>query len=114
MNIATLENVYKLAKRLDAEQQNLLIYRLRVDQMAKDRPVVPTEIQPETLQGISRDDLLREVEILRQTPVREGDSLFGKYAGTDDGITAEAFHAQMYAIATEWEKELDEFYTDES
>lgn len=112
--VATFDDVYKLAEQLDTEQQNLLIYRLRVNQLEHDNPVVHVEIQPETSQGISRDDLLREVEILRQMPVREGDSLFGKYAGTDDGMTAEAFHAQMYAIATEWEKELDEFYTDES
>lgn len=114
MNIATLENVYNLAKRLDADQQNLLIYRLRVDQMTKNRPVIPMESQPESPHSLSRDDLLREAETLRQTPVREGDSLFGKYAGSDDGMTAEAFHAQMYALATEWEKEQDEFYADES
>jgi hypothetical protein len=42
--------------------------------------------------------------------VRPGDSLLGKYANPNvPEMSEEAFHAQMHAIATEWEQELDEF-----
>lgn len=129
---ATFEEVVKLAERLDPEQQNLLIYRLRIKQM-HDRvsPETPQPAPPrhyntewlvkrgteyiETYRSPRREELIRDAEILRQTPVRLEDSLLGKYANPNvPDMSEEAFHAQMHAIASEWEQELDEFYDDES
>lgn len=126
---ATFEEVVKLAEQLDLEQQNLLIYRLRVRQMQEQVSGETPQPVPPRVEGIkqrgteymgayhspTREELTRDAEILRQTPVRPEDSLFGKYANPNvPDMSEEAFHAQMHAIATEWEQELDEFYDDES
>ncbi|RMF78973.1 MAG: hypothetical protein D6737_13030 [Chloroflexi bacterium] len=119
-----LEDVVKLAEQLDPTQQNLLIYRLRVKQM-RQRPEAETaqpaltrryfDVQQESYRSPSREDLIRETEGLRDTPPRPDDSLLGKYANPNVPETsAEIFHADMHAIVTEWEQELDEFYNDES
>ncbi len=125
-----LDDVVKLAEQLEPEQQDLLIYRLRVKQvgqMAHD-PIAPTDppkpIADEWLlkrgseyvdfyRSPTRDELLHDVEVLRQTPVQPNSALLGKYANsTIPDMTEEEFHAQMHAIATEWEQELNEFYDD--
>jgi hypothetical protein len=129
---ATFEEVVKLAEKLDPEQQNLLIYRLRVKQMQErvsgetPRPAPPRQYSIEWLKkrgteyviayhSPTREELIRDAEILRQTPARTQDRLLGKYANPNaPDMSEEAFHAQMHAIATEWEQELDEFYDDES
>lgn len=128
---ATFEELVKLAEQLDPEQQNLLIYRLRVKQMQERtswetaRAVPPHRYSDEWIKqrgteyieayhSPTREELIRDAEILRQTPVRPGDSLLGKYANPNAAeMSEEEFHAQMHAIATEWEQELDEFYDDE-
>lgn len=129
---ATFEEVVKLAEQLEPDEQNLLIYRLRVKQMQahiQDETPQPAPRREMSLEWVkkrgteyidtyrspTRQELLRDAEILRQTPVRPDDSLLGKYANPNaPEISEEAFHAQMHAIATEWEQELDEFYDDES
>ena len=127
---ATFEEVVKLAEQLEPEQQNLLIYRLRVKQMQEhaSQEMRQSASHPnyawigqsgtEHLEGYhspTREELIQEVEILRNTPTRPGDSLLGKYANPNaPEMSEEAFHAQMHAIATEWEQELDEFANDES
>ncbi len=129
---ATFEEVVKLAERLEPEQQNLLIYRLRVKQIQErasqevTQPAPPRQYSDawiaqsgtkysEAYHSPTREELIREVEILRSTPMRPGDRLLGKYANPNvPEMSEEAFHAQMHAIATEWEQELDEFANDES
>src|SRR5690554_5081589 len=98
---ATFEDVVKLAEQLDSEQQNLLIYRLRVKQM--QARVVPRAIAPfpdqNSVTSPTRDDLIQETEKLRQTPVRLSDRLLGKYADPNaPDLSEEEFHAQMHAI----------------
>lgn len=64
---------------------------------------------------VCRHALIRDAEILRDTPPRPEDRLLGKYANPNSpDMSEEDFHAQMHAIATEWEQELDEFTSDES
>jgi hypothetical protein len=129
---ATFDDVVKLAEQLDTEHQNRLIYRLRVKQMQEHRssetarPAPPRTYSDawikrremayiEAYRSPTREELIRDAEILRDTPVRPGDSLLGKYANPNvPDMSAEEFHAQMHAIATEWEQELDEFSDDES
>lgn len=116
--VATFDEVVKLAEQLDTNQQNLLIYRLRVKQMQEH---MSKENAQSGIEGIesyhspSREELIHDAEILRNTPVRSGDSLFGKYANPHvPELSEEEFHAQMHAIATEWEQELDDLFSDNS
>jgi hypothetical protein len=129
---ATFEEVVKLAEQLDPEQQNLLIYRLRVKQMeeraAKEtaQPAPPREYSRdwlikrgteyiESYRSPTREELIQDAEILRDTPVHPDNSLLGKYANPNvPDMSEEEFHAQMHTIATEWEQELDDFSSDES
>jgi hypothetical protein len=123
-----LDDVVKMAEQLDLEQQNLLIYRLRLKQMQGHKTSENAQASGlkqfsdewidkrgseyiEPYRNPTRDELLEHAAILRQTPVRPDSSLLGKYANPNIPDTSEeAFHAQMHAIATEWEQELDEFY----
>ena len=125
----TFDEVVKLAEQLDAEHQNLLIYRLRVKQL-QERTAQET-VQPalssqysntwiaqrgtESYHSPTREELIRGTEILRSTPVGPDNSLHGKYANPHlPEMSEEAFHAQMHAIATEWEQELDDLASDKS
>jgi len=129
---ATFEDVVKLAEQLDPEHQNLLIYRLRVKQMHSRasreavKPAPPHRYPNEWInrrgteyieayRSPTREELIRDAEILRQTQVLPGNNLLGKYANPNIAeMSEEEFHAQMHAIATEWEQELDEFTSDDS
>lgn len=127
---ATFEEIVRSAEQLDPEQQNLLIYRLRVKQL--QARLTPEKAQSAPLRSYSdvwlarrgteyieacrsptREELIRDAEILRNTPVHPGDSLLGKYANPDvREMSEEEFHAQMHAIDTEWEQELDDLASD--
>lgn len=127
---ATFEQVVKLAEQLDPEQQNLLIYRLRVKQMKertsseKARPAPPRQYSRdwlvkrgteyiESYRSPTREELIQDSEILRNTPVNPDNSLLGKYANPHaPEMSEEEFHAQMHAIVTEWEQELDDLAND--
>jgi aminopeptidase N len=128
---ALLDEIVKLAEQLDPEQQNLLIYRLRVKQARQKAQkqaasVVPIEEFPEEWllqQGseyvefyhdLTREELIDELNDLRSAGAfKKVESLYGKYANSDVPVMSEeAFHAQMHEIATEWEQELDEFDAD--
>jgi hypothetical protein len=131
MMAASLDEIVKLAEQLDPEQQNLLIYRLRVKQarqkaQEQTTSVVPIGVFPEEwlLQRGSeyvefyhdptREELIDELNELRAAGAfKKAESLYGKYANPDaPDVSEEAFHAQMHEIATEWEQELDEFDAD--
>ena len=128
----TFDEVVKLAEQLDPEHQNLLIYRLRVKQMQERTAKETAQAAPprqfsnawiaqrgteyvEAYRSPTREELIRDAEILRDTPVRPDNSLLGKYANPNlPEMSEEAFHAQMHAIATEWEQELDDLSNDKS
>ena len=95
----TFAEIVQAAQKLTPAQKSALIHTLQADSENT---------------GLTREELIREVEILRNTPVRPGDRLLGKYANPNvPEMSEETFHAQMHAIATEWEQELDEFYSDD-
>ncbi len=111
---ATFEDVVKLAEQLDVDQQNLLIYRLRVQQMQQRTSqafaLAGAPDDSEANQSPTREELLQAAEALRQIPARSGDHLLGKYADPKlSALSEEALHAELHAIATEWERELDDF-----
>ncbi len=114
----TFEEVVKLAEQLDSEHQNLLIYRLRLKQMQEhsipeNAQSAPQRQYQESYRSPTREELIQDAQILRGTPVQPGDTLFGKYANPNaPEMTEEEFHAQMHAIATEWEQELDDLTGD--
>lgn len=126
----SFDDVLKLAEQLPEDEQNRLIYNLRLKQRAqKPLPPVSADTEPvhdrwyaqrgseyvDSYRSPTRAELVSEVDVLRQKPVRAENRLLGKYANPNSpNMSAEEFHAQMHAIATEWEQELDEFDADES
>jgi hypothetical protein len=124
------DDVLKLAEQLPEDEQNKLIYNLRLKQRAQ-KPLPPVRENTEPLhdrwyaqrgseyvnsyRSPTREELVSEVDVLRQKPVRAENRLLGKYANPNSpDMSTEEFHAQMHAIATEWEQELDEFDADKS
>lgn len=131
MMAASLDEVVKLAEQLDPEQQNLLIYRLRVkqaEQKAQEQGESgePTEWPSDEwvvkrgsefvdyYRDPTRAELIDELNNMQGAEAfKKAESLYGKYANPNvPEMSEEAFHAQMHQIATEWEQELDEFDTD--
>lgn len=125
-----LDEVVKLAEQLEPEEQDRLIYRLRVRQLRQRNaeatpapPAPPAEWMihddwylkrgseyVEYFRNPSRQELLEDVEALRRTAVQPGSGLMGKYANPDaPDLSDEELSAQLHAIATEWEQELDDF-----
>ena len=126
----SFDDVLKLAEQLPEDEQNRLIYKLRLKQESQ-KPLPPSTAEAEPVRdrwyaqrgseyvdsyrSPTREELLSDVDILRQKPVAAANRLLGKYANANiPEMSEEEFHAQMHAIATEWEQELDEFNADES
>lgn len=124
------DDVLKLAEQLPENEQNKLIYNLRLKQSTQ-KPLAPStgDTIPvydrwyaqrgvefvDYYRNPTREELLNDVESLRQTPAHAQNRLLGKYANPNSpDMSEEEFHAQMHAITTEWEQELDEFNADES
>lgn len=92
------DDVMQLAQQLSLEEQNLLIHELRLNQLGlADESYNPT-----------REQLIEELNTLRASGAfQDVESLYGKYANPNiPEISETEFHAQMHAIATEWEQEL--------
>jgi hypothetical protein len=95
MMSALLEDVMKLAEQLNSEEQNVLIHRLQERQR---------ELQE--LSALNRDELMKRIESLRQSPPKAENSLLGKYSNPNLPEISEAeFHTQLHEIANEWEQE---------
>ena len=126
----SFDDVMKLAERLPEDEQNRLIYNLRLKQrVQKPLPPVSADTEPvhdrwyaqrgseyvDSYRSPTREELVSDVDVLRQKPARTENRLLGKYANpSSPDMSEEEFHAQMHAIATEWEQELDEFDADKS
>ncbi|MDX2076224.1 MAG: hypothetical protein SFZ02_07320 [bacterium] len=97
--VLSFDEVIHLAEQLSLEEQNLLIYKLHQKQSKQIH------------QELSREALIDELNILRSSGAFDTiQTLYGKYANPNiPEISEEDFHAQMHAIATEWEQELDNF-----
>ncbi|MHB8628631.1 MAG: hypothetical protein ACYDBJ_16515 [Aggregatilineales bacterium] len=112
----TYDQVVKLAEQLPETEQNKLIYHLRVKQVVHHIQEQAISIEsPDSYLSPTREELIEELNVLRAAGAFEHvESLYGKYANPNaPELSEEAFHAQMHAIATEWEKELDEFYSND-
>src|SRR5258708_7162739 len=96
----TFEEIIRAAQQLSPEQKALLVQRL-------DAP--PLDMGP------TREALIAELEALRIAGAFEHlDSLRNKYAKPGlDNLTDGQLSADIHEAATEWEKELDEFFGDE-
>lgn len=123
------EDVLKLAEQLPENEQNKLIYNLRLKQ-ARHKPQSPTAKDSEPIRdkwyaergseyveyyrNPTREELVTELENLRAAGAFDNvESLYGKYANPSvPAMTEDEFHADLHAIATEWEQELDDFDPD--
>lgn len=108
--------VLQLAEQLNPAEQEQLIQQLRaarrlptVDELVGRLQTMRVNLNP------TREDLLAEIDLTRRLPVKPEDSLLGKYANPSLALLSTAdLQADLHTIATEWEQELDEFYTDKS
>jgi hypothetical protein len=120
----TLDEIVKLAKALDPTEQDVLIYRLRIArrQATAESSTIPEPVVDEWAlkrgseyieyyRNPTRDELIAELEAKRAAgQFDKVESLYGKFANPDvPDMSEEEFHAQLHAIATEWEQELDDF-----
>lgn len=131
MMAVNLDDVVRLAQQLEREQQNVLIFRLRVSQAAqRGHDQTPPVAQPhpavdrwflqrgsefvDTYRTPTREELLDDAAVLRERRVEPESGLLGKYADSSiPEMTEEAFHADMHAIVTEWERELNDLDDDQ-
>ena len=98
MSTATLEKVLELAKQLSQEEQLVLLRRLQAKVPRGDTRI--------TLQ-----QLIAEHDALVASGAFDHvESLAGRFGPPRPDISEEALRATIHEAATEWEKELDEFY----
>jgi hypothetical protein len=97
----TFEEIMQAAQKLSPQQKALLAQSL-------DSP--PLDIGP------TREELIVELETLRAAGAFDNvESLRNKYANPAlDKLMDEQLLADIHEAATEWEKELDEFFGDEN
>jgi hypothetical protein len=128
VNISFSE-IVKLAEQLPEAEQNQLIHHLRVKQITHKTPSESDMVADESgriddewflkrgseyiefYRNPTREELIDEHNNLRDAGAfKKVASLYGKYANPNvPDLSAEAFHAELHAIATEWEQELDDF-----
>lgn len=96
----TFEEILQAAQKLTPQQKALLVQSL--------------ERQPSNT-GLTREQLIAELEVLRARGAFDHvESLRNKYANPAlDDLTDEQLSADLRDIATEWEKELNEFFGDD-
>ena len=97
----TFEEILQAAQKLNPQQKALL---------AQSLDIPPLDMGP------TREELIAELEALRAAGAFDNvESLRNKYANPAlDALTDEQISADIHEAATEWEKELDEFFGDEN
>ncbi len=118
----TYSEIEKLAEQLPETEQNKLIYHLRAKQTARKLPEqhaalpentpVAAELSPENADyNPAREALMQKFAALRASGAFEHvESLYGKYSSQALAeMSSEELHAEIHAIATEWEEELEEY-----
>ncbi len=97
MAMVAYEHVLEMARQLKPEEQQALIKAL----------------QPQTALPINRELVLAEFARRKAAGLFENaESLYGKFAYPQVELTEEALLATIREFSTEWEDELDEFYSD--
>ena len=96
----TFQEILLAAQKLNPQQKALLAHSLEA---------------PPPDMGPTRDELIAELETLRASGAFDNvESLRNKYANpTLDALTDAQLSADIHEAATEWEKELDEFFGDD-
>lgn len=96
----TFDEILQAAQKLTPEQKAVLVETLKA---------------PET-PGLTREKVLAEFERRQAAGLfKNAESLRNKYYNPAlEDLTDEQLLADIHEIATEWEKELDEFFGDES
>jgi hypothetical protein len=103
MSDVTFEQVYELAKQLPSEEQVLLVESLQANWS--------TELD----YGVTREQLLAEMEELKASGAFDNvESLYEKYANPEVDISFEDLQSYLHEIGTEWEKEIEEFFGDDT
>jgi hypothetical protein len=125
----SFDEIVKLAEQLPQDEQNKLIYHLRVKQISHKTQAASVPFTEASgriadewflkrgseyvdfYRNPTREELIDEHNNLRDAGIfGKVESLYGKYANPYvPELSAEAFHAELHAIATEWEQELDDF-----
>jgi hypothetical protein len=97
----TFEEILQAAQKLNPQQKALLAQSLEI---------------PPLDMGPTREELIAELEALRAAGAFDHvESLRNKYANPAlDALTDAQLSADIHEAATEWEKELDEFFRDEN
>jgi hypothetical protein len=97
----TFEEILQAAQKLNPQQKALL---------AQSLDIPPLDMGP------TREDLIEELEMLRAAGAFDNvESLRNKYTNPAlDVLTDDQLSADIHEAATEWEKELDEFFGDEN
>jgi hypothetical protein len=91
----TFEEIVEAAQKLTDDQKALFVRRLEFTH-------------------ITREILIAEMDLLRATGAfNHVESLRNKYATEDFDLSEEELDAILHDVSTEWEAELDEFFTDE-
>jgi hypothetical protein len=119
----SFDEIIKLAEQLPENQQNELIYHLRIKQIESKMPQLKSDELhfddaevDDAYHSLSREELLDELHNLRSSGAFTNvESLYGKYVNPNvPDMSAETLHAELHHIATEWEQELDDFDTDDN
>src|SRR5258708_9500922 len=93
----TFEQIIQAAQKLNPEQKALLIQSLEISSLEM---------------GPTREELIVELEVLRTAGAFDDvESLRNKFANPAlNDLTDDQLSADIHEAATEWEKELDEFF----
>ena len=96
----TFEELVEAAQKLNPQQKAMLLESLELS---------PADMSP------TREELIEELETLRVSGAFDHvESLRNKFANAGNlDLTDEQLAADIHEAATEWEKELDEFFGDE-
>lgn len=111
---AAFDTVLQLAEQLDPAEQEMLIQQLRSARRTPPAHEIVGRLQAMRLNlNPTREDVIAELDLMWQLPVKPENRLLGKYASHSmPPVSAAELQADVQAVATEWEQELDEFYTD--
>lgn len=129
MSDVNYDDVLKLAEQLPENEQNRLIYNLRLKQAGRGTHPATGITEPihdewysergseyvEYYRNPTREELIEELDNLREAGTFGNvESLYGKYANPNaPEMSAEELHADLHAIATTWEQELDDLDTND-
>jgi len=106
----SFEAVAHLAEQLPPDQQQRLITHLRRKQAEARSSEVLRAVQSMLESSPMREELVDDLEHLRQQGAfHNTESLYGKFANPNaPEMSEDEFHAQLRALTTEWEQELDD------